>query len=290
VDDPRTILMGRQTFASPYTVALTWDASYVDYLRDAGFPVVRHMPLAADNTVFNAAPATTWEHPPTFVGHSMVDFAEGAWTWVNERPALAEAIRDALDSGRVTRQRFAEGLEAILDPAFAAGLDVEERRHAELLFFVEGTHRLRRELVRTLRPEGLEVRGDEGWKTLFPDAGGPIDYFQQLPQFYRACEINLNLTSVQMPTTVNQRVFDCPAAGGFLLTDAQPALEELFDSPEVACYSCFEECRYLYRRFRAHPEARRAIAARAHKRVMGEHTYAHRLQAIAGILKERFAG
>ena len=93
-----------------------------------------------------------------------------------------------------------------------------------------------------------------------------------------------------MATTVNQRVFDCPAAGGFLLTDSQPALDELFDvERECVVYRSLDECMELLRFFRAHPAARREIAVRARTRVLGEHTYAHRVQHIAGMVKERFA-
>jgi len=92
-----------------------------------------------------------------------------------------------------------------------------------------------------------------------------------------------------MPTAVNQRVLDCPAAGGFLLTDAQAALEDMFDvKREVACYSTLDECRHLLHAYRRNPGARRQITARARIRILGEHTYARRLQTIAAILKERF--
>jgi len=93
-----------------------------------------------------------------------------------------------------------------------------------------------------------------------------------------------------MPNTVNQRVFDCPAAGGFLLTDAQPALRELFDADtEIACYASLDEAREMLRYFRARPAERRAITARARERILNEHTYEHRLHVIADWMRERFA-
>ncbi|MDQ1257638.1 MAG: spore maturation protein CgeB, partial [Candidatus Hydrogenedentes bacterium] len=33
VDDPRTILMGRTAYATPFSLALTWDAAYTEYLQ-----------------------------------------------------------------------------------------------------------------------------------------------------------------------------------------------------------------------------------------------------------------
>ena len=86
-------------------------------------------------------------------------------------------------------------------------------------------------------------------------------------------------------------VFDCPAAGGFLLTDAQSALWNLFDvEHEVVVYRSLDEAVELLRYYRAHPEARRPLIEKARKRILGEHTYRHRLERLAEIMRNRFAG
>ena len=291
VDDPRTIIMGRSIYASPYAVALTWEPAYRGYLLEVGFPEVHYMPLAVDATVFNAEPAETWEFPPTFVGNSMAEFAEREWVWLNQHAELAAAMRRAFEEGLVTRKRFAVGLSALLPDELVGRLDEHERRHAELVFFIEGTRRLRRDLIGRLAREGLEVRGDDAWREVVQSAKPAVSYTGALPAFYRACEINVNTTSIQMPTAVNQRVFDGPAAGGFLLTDAQSALQDLFDRrDEVVCYESVEQCAELLQWYRRHPAARRDVVSRARKRILSDHTYLHRLKAIASILQERFGG
>ena len=50
-----------------------------------------------------------------------------------------------------------------------------------------------------------------------------------------------------------------------------------------------EECAELYRHYLANPDARRAITERARQRILKEHTYAHRLEKIAGIMRARYA-
>jgi spore maturation protein CgeB len=110
-----------------------------------------------------------------------------------------------------------------------------------------------------------------------------------LPAFYRACEVNLNFTSIQMPGAVNQRVFDCPAAGGFLLTDAQSDLAELFDAErEVASFGSIEECLKKLKWFREHLAARREVASNARSRILREHTYAHRMRSIGRLVLDHF--
>lgn len=286
VDDPRTILMDRTVYASEYAMALTWDASYEEYLRGLQFGVVQTMPLAVDPALFNADPPDSWDIPPSFVGNSMADFAAREWAWLAERPALAGAIHEAFDAGRITRQCFADGIEALLGRAVAAALDPDERRHAEMYCFIEGTRRLRWELMTRLVPEGVIIRGDDAWRELGGACGPYVNYSQELPHYYRRCAINLNITSIQMPTTVNQRVFDCPAAGGFLITDAQPALLDLFAEDEVLIYRTPDECIDLLRFYRSRPEQRTEFIRKARRRILQEHTYAHRLQTIAGHIRE----
>lgn len=289
VDDPRTILMGRSVYTSDYTVALTWEQSYEEYLSDIGFPVVHTLPLAVDPTIFDSGPSDNCDLPPTFVGNSMESFADREWAWISENTNVAEEVQEAFDTGRITRETFAQGLESMLDKCVLDELDIHDKRHVEMLFFIEGTRRLRHGLVSTLEPDGIKVRGDEGWAKSFSCADGPINYEHDLPIFYRQCKVNLNTTSIQMKTTVNQRVFDCPAAGGFLLTDSQSALEDFFDvEGEIACYNSFEECRDLIHFYQDNSKARIKIINNARKRILAEHTYTHRLETIKELIRERY--
>ena len=243
------------------------------------------MPLALDESVFLSLPSEGTVHPPTFVAHSMVDYAEREWEAVRARPKLLEAVIRAFDAGRVNRQRFGAGIDALLG-SDAHEFDAEDLRRAELVFFIEGTRRLRREVVETLAPEGLHVRGDGSWRALTTQWGPGLGYATELASFYRNCTINMNSTSIQMATAVNQRVFDCPGAGGFLLTDNQASLADLFDvESELAVYNTMDEAREQLRWFMERPQARNEIAERARKRILGEHTYRHRLEELVGLLK-----
>ena len=288
VDDPRTIIMGRTCYGGEYTTAITWERAYTGYLEAAGFGEVHTLPLAADTSYFDAPPGDAPRFPSTFVANSMRAFAAREWAWTNAHPELRGAVRTAFDDGRVNRQTFAGGPEAILGPGHAR-FDPDQLRHAEMLFFIEGTRQRREALVRALAPEGLEVRGDAAWSEVTAACGPYINYSEDLPGYYRHCAVNVNSTSIQMATTVNQRVFDCPAAGGFLLTDNQPALEDYFEpGSEVVTYGTLDEARDKLRFFRDHPENRIPIVEKARARVLAEHTYEHRLMALEHILKRRF--
>jgi spore maturation protein CgeB len=281
VDDPRTIMLDRACYAAPSGIALTWEPAYADYLRRHGYARVETLPLAADRALFDAPPADAPGLPPTFVGNSMAGFAASEWAWIAERPALAACVRQALDAGRVSREGFAAGIDALLGPA-AAGFDAHERRHAEMYCFIEATRRTRGALLGGLADAGVVARGDPDWASVTPHHAPYVDYATELPGLYRDSVAHVNTTSMQMATAVNQRVFDCPAAGGLVITDAQAQLATLFNPDEMAVYHSVEECAALVARFRADAAGRAALIARARRRVLEAHTYEHRLERIAG--------
>lgn len=288
VDVPRTILLDRDCYGSDYAVGISWDGAYEDYLRRVGYAEAHTVPLGVDNTLFNAPPRAECDLPPTFIANSMTANAATEWAWLAEHAVVALAVSDAFSEGRVNRATFGQGLDAMMGEGVAAGWDEHERRHAEMYCFIEGTRRLRTQLVETLDPLGMAVAGDGDWKAVSRQCLPYINYSLELPAYYQRCPMNLNSTSIQMPNAVNQRVLDCPAAGGFLLTDAQPQLAELFDADEVAVYHSLDEAVALYQEYLAAPLARRELIARARRRALGEHTYGHRLLHIVSLLKSRF--
>ena len=104
------------------------------------------------------------------------------------------------------------------------------------------------------------------------------NYYDELPQVYGATAINFNATSLQMKAAVNQRIFDAPAAGGFVLTDFREQLAELFGvGEEVACFREPGEIPELVRFYLKHPQVREKMAAKARQLVLAEHTYRHRV-------------
>ncbi len=290
-DTPRMILYDRKLYTSHYAVAATWEKAYTQHFRDLGFEHVFHMPLATDPALFSGPPAHRFDRPVGFVGAPMIKEASEAWDILRHLPDVQAAIRKTLDEGRATRTNFTEGVRALLEARYLDGRTTSELRNIELCFIYEATRRQREAMVQLLEPLNIEVRGDETWRRIARNAGGAVGYFDDLPKYYRDTAVNLNTTSLQMEYAVNQRVFDCPAAGGFLLTDAQPDLAEFFDpKTEVATYESVEELPDAVAHYLEHPKERLEIILRAQRRITAHHTHAHRLQSLETYLKERYAG
>ena len=170
----------------------------------------------------------------------------------------------------------------------------ENRLACESLLTWEATRQYRLDCVRETLPFSPLIVGDPGWNDLLPGGGTwrhlpPLDYYADLPRFYPLSRVNFNCTSRQMPGAVNQRVFDVPACGGFLVTDYRDQMETLFDlDTEAAVYREPDEIPHLIEYCLRHPEHKDSISRNARKRILAEHTYSHRLDRLLDVMRRTF--
>lgn len=105
---------------------------------------------------------------------------------------------------------------------------------------------------------------------------------------YNASKINLNLHS--SPTHegvnphgdfVNPRTFELAACRAFQLVDHRSEMPELFEvGKEMITFKDPYDLREKIKYYLDHPEERDTIAGRAQERVLAEHTYTHRMEAM----------
>lgn len=289
-DTPRMLLFNRDLFIGHYTVAATWERAYIPHLRAFGFQHVHFMPHATDSAVFDG----TWSRRParalSFVGTSMVEQAQEAYEKQLHHPDLIEAVMAAVAAGKVVRENYVYGPAAMLEAERLEGLTEGELRNVELFLNYEATRQARSQLAQALDPLGLEVRGDSGWRNQVGRAHGPVNYFEDLAAYYQSTAINVNHTAIQMPAAVNQRVFDCPAAGGFLITDKQADLEEHFEPDrEMVCYKDVDELAEKVRYYRDRPGICERMVYAAQQRIGREHLHRHRLERLRDMLVSLYA-
>jgi spore maturation protein CgeB len=140
-----------------------------------------------------------------------------------------------------------------------------------------GGHNARREhYVRRLLDLALEIYGKWGKPVRYDravmrhvKAGGV--WGAELLAVYNTSKIVLNITNWDPARYValNQRVFDVPATGAFLLTDYSPELEEHFRiGKEIVCYTDVEDLRERARYYLAHDAEREAIARKGYERAL----------------------
>ena len=179
-------------------------------------------------------------------------------------------------------QEFLEGMNERYRKASGGTAGITERELTYLLAQeITGRERLmalsllgRRfpvELYSTNKEERLPKRED-GQKTGVR-CHPYIDYYDGMPLVLAGAKINLNISLKCIRTGVPLRVFDVLACGGFLLTNFQAELPELFNpGEELVCYQSMEELVTLTDFYLKHDEERRRVAENGRRRIEADYT------------------
>ncbi len=306
VDNPHLILHDFPRQASPWCRVFTWDADTVPSLAAMGFPEPAFLPLATDARRFrppspgDPPPDPAWNAACSFVGNSMIHQVREPLSRLAAFPDLTRdypglAADFAGHDFRSVRDFLARKHPETLHDYLALPASTD-RLAFELLLTWEATRQYRTRCVAGILPFSPVIAGDRHWAETFPGPSPPkrllppLDYYRDLPRFYPRSDISLNCTSMQMKGAVNQRVFDIPACGGFVLTDRREQLHQAFDPDETACYDHPDEIPSLVRHYLRHPASRRDITAKARARILAEHTYRHRLSTLLDAMRRRYGG
>ncbi len=287
VDSPLLILSEPSRLVGEFNQIFCWDEYLVERMRSLGFPRVHYLPLAA--SVSHFYPRSPAEIPPefkvpiAFVADSLAADIEKFRICLTPEmldPTLGEKIELSLNGdGRLI-------YEALETARNGFNFDSSEQSRAFNAAWTKIINqKIRLKTLVELTELGLTVFGDEGWDALFdgrcPELRSPIAYFRELPLLYNGAAISFNYSSLQMPQGLNQRVFDVPACGGFLLTDHRPELEEIFEvDKDIAVYHSPEEARELAEYYLSRPELRKKMSASARTKVIANHTYKRRAKNI----------
>ncbi len=284
LDDPRFFV--NQPFEKDEYV-FCFDETYLEWLnpftpRDCGF-----FPLACDMTgpgEYDAAFACDI----CFVG-GVIDQSERA----NQLdPAMREYVIQLVERKLKRREStFDELAEAYpLSPEKRIRITPETAHY----LYWETNNRYRIRALEALTDFDLRIYGNEDWEKLLADSPlvkhfhGPADPAKDLPKLFASATINLNIHSVQCRGSLNQRDYNAPVAGGFLLSDWVPAAGKFFKPGVEAVYwsdtrdLCAKTAYYLERE-----EERKKIMENARRRVLQNHTYERRIGEILDWMEDR---
>lgn len=302
VDNPHLILHNYDHPGTENTSIFTYDAGNLDLMRSKGFENVHYLPLATDPERFKPGvmptPPAQWQADVSFVGNSMTDpvaknlqLAQLPQEFESQVEQIASQFgQSGLASVAAFLQHHAPDWHTLL-----VSLPTPERKLAlESLITWEATRQYRLDCVKGILDFSPLIVGDEGWHSLLPKSGwshiSGLDYYDDLPRFYPSSTISFNCTSRQMIGAVNQRVFDVPACGGFVLTDHREQMEDLFDiNTEVAVYHDVETIPHLVQKYLKDDHKRKKIAEAARQRILAEHTYEIRIAEMLRIMAATFS-
>lgn len=299
VDNPWNLLSGVRDPRWRRVPLFVTDAAFAAPLRANGAEQVFHLPLAAAPELFAPNAARDAAFPPpedlaplVFAGRSAFPGKAAFFAGLEPPPELLAAARALLHEGGrpdLCWWERALGSAPPFWPGKSARLPALGAEECNALWrerCVAGAALAGLELrgVADGAPAGkpgLDLFGDAGWR-LPPHVRlrPPVDYYARLPGIYAKARYSLCLTSLQLPSGLNQRHFDVWAAGGFLLTDASPGLD-LFPE-ELVRPVRFDRPDGIARLIRSLEggHGREALAADWRSLVLSRHTYVHRARAL----------
>ncbi len=107
---------------------------------------------------------------------------------------------------------------------------------------------------------------------------GGVNSQTEMPLVFHESRINLNITMRPIATGLSLRVFDVCGCGGFLMTNWQEELPEMYEpGVEVDYFTSEEELLEKAGYYLEHEDERKAIALRGYERTKSEHTYDSRI-------------
>jgi spore maturation protein CgeB len=176
-------------------------------------------------------------------------------------------------------------------------LDPEERsRYGSDVSFVGAGYWNRRLAFRRFLDADFKIWGSDwggaGELAHVLQRGGARIQTEEGVRIFNASRVNLNLHSSTYHDGVdprgdfvNPRTFELAGCGAFQVVDARRLLPPLFGAgTELAVAHSVGEMRELTDFYLAHPDERADMAVRARIRALAEHTYAHRMESLLGMV------
>ena len=296
IDNPVFIMDVFKNQISDYLCVFLWDCDYLADLKAGGFENVVYLPLATDLHIFH--PAKSGSKPryvcdAGFVGSSWINSYQHCLGRIQADQDCIDLIDRLADRFLLSSEKDIEKINFNLNAAdqrlYRYYLEKDKTEFLPAITW-RATQKYRLCCIRELLPFNPRIHGDPGWKSFLNGSAvllPELNYYEALPGFYRSCRINFNTTAQQMKTGINQRVFDVPATGSFLITDYQSQLERHFEpGKEAVCYKAPEEIGDLVSFYLKNETARNDIVRNARNRVVAEHTYRHRLQVMVSKMRQ----
>ncbi len=147
--------------------------------------------------------------------------------------------------------------------------------------FIGSKHSDREDKIAKLREAGIDIKCfGKGWSDTERISQG------ELIKIYNQSKIVLNLPTAShgKKIQVNARDFEATGCGALLLTENNEAIEKCFNHKEMVTYigidSAIKKIQYIL----SNDGVRKIIARAGHDRVLRDHTYAKRFQAIEGLI------
>lgn len=285
--------------AYPTTHIFAMDKQEIRRLAGKPLPHLNYMHLAANMTmmqglIINEEDEPTYSHEVALVG-SLYDqdycklFAAGADRAIAEE--LAAFVSGPVGDWRENTVIYDRLSEAAVAHLVRANTDAEKsynmdnRRYYEAMLARDITNRDRLMILEQLaaRHQVHLYTVSSGNVPARVMVHGKVEPTTEAPKVYHLSKINLNITLRSIESGVPMRVFEVMSVGGFMLSNYQAELAELFvPDEEIVLFRTAAECIEKVDYYLRHEKERQAIALAGYAKVKKCYSYP---QVLANIIK-----
>lgn len=266
--------------------------------EQSGFAKVKYLPLASNTQKRKVQQCIAHKYKPevAFVGSSMLAEAQiykqqfiaeyNQFTSSNTSDAAEKVLQSCLDYQRQDYSRYSvESALKKIAPAFYENCVTRSFSINPIRLIDEAAAAEKRlNYMVELREFNTKIWGDSGWQVL-SDYGiqymGMAGHSNEINQIYSGSKINLDISRLYQMDIVTMRVFDILACGGFLITEYNEALGEIFTpGEELETYRNIEELVDKIRFYLRNFAAAATIANKGKEMVCANHKISDRVDEI----------
>lgn len=280
VDTPFGIIENHKLADRKNIFSLCWEKSYIPKFRELfKYHKIEYMPYA---TAIYQPLKNIKKYDITFIGSSM---ESSVLDW--QRKAEISMVMSAKINNYFNTITEIDTNSA---DKFIEDNNIKDEKLIAAIYFIGSKFHRQNSLKYIANTYNVTVFGDENWRSVSSNITSlkGTDYYSETPQVYKESKISLNFTSPQMKTAVNQRVFDCFAAGGFLLSDYREDIKTIQGLSDIPTFSSKEElldkCSYYLK----NQSEREKLEIKLSSVINQNHTYRHRVIEIVKILRNHF--
>lgn len=290
------------TAPNPCNVIYVFDKEEYRSFHDAGIDTVHYMPLAVDVDrlvpLLSGSAGKGYDYDVSFVGSLYMEGLNYFPQMMSRLPEYTKGYIDALIGAqmKIWGYNFIQDLLGpVIDDLYKAYPVDPEPDGTEPREFFYAQYVINRRITTMERLELLMAAASGYAVELFtymkdfsiPNVHnhGPVDYFREMPLVFRKSKINLNISGRLIKSGIPLRAFDVMGAGGFLLSNYQADLLDLFVPGEDFVYfESKEDMLGKIGHYLSHEEERQMIAKNGYDKVAAKHTYRHRVREMFSIL------
>lgn len=115
-----------------------------------------------------------------------------------------------------------------------------------------------------------------------------VEYGRELCRVYNSYDMNLNLSTLQLETSINNRPFDCFGSKCFVLSDYKKDMEVVFpDHYKEITFNNLNDLGKKGEYYLTHEKERKEITEELYNIIINNHTYIHRAKYILDVFNDK---